>query len=264
MNMRLSTCVLLLLPALVSAQQVSTTSGPCSPIAPGNSGTITIQCAGISSKLGNQLLAILNRIAKNQLDPDAVMLKLDEIQRGVNDIKDRTIGVELAANAIRTLELYIEFDIPTAPSKTDQRASSVGLTAPVAFFDSQKARYRFANLDYQFGDWQMRPTLHRFEFICRPETPTELVGRQIGFLTNMEVLAINYSEFIREALHVPLGEGDVRVQVRVLVNGIEVVNETRNTTVRVLTGGQATLDITRAFGNIESVYKAKLRQSTGR
>jgi hypothetical protein len=79
-------------------------------IAPNNSGTITIQCGGISSKLGNQLVAILNRIAKNQLDPDEVMAKLEEIQKGVNEIRENTaprIISDDAAKAILTaLSVY--------------------------------------------------------------------------------------------------------------------------------------------------------------
>ncbi len=85
--MRISLTTLpLLLPLLASSQQTSTTTGPCSPVAPNNTGTITIQCGGLSPKLGNQLVAILNRIAKNQLDPDAVMAKLDEIGKDVKKL----------------------------------------------------------------------------------------------------------------------------------------------------------------------------------
>jgi hypothetical protein len=259
----LHVAALLLLPWCVTAQETTTTTGPCSPIAPNNSGTITIQCGGISTKFGNQLVAILNRIAKNQLDPDVVMAKLDEIQRGIAEIKGRTQGVELEASAIRTLELRIELDVPTASSAVDQRMSSVGLAVPVALFDAQKARYRFVNLDHQFGDWQVQPTVHRFEFVCTPETPTELLGHGIGFLAGMEVLGINYADFIRQALHLPPADGDVRFHFNLLVNGIEVVNETRSAPVRVLTEGMATMDVGSAFKRIESVYKERLLQRAG-
>lgn len=254
---------LILAPTLVYAQQTATTSGSCSPIAPNNSGTITIQCGGISTKLGNQLVAILNRIAKNQLDPDAVMAKLDEIQRGITEIKDRTHGVELEASAIRTLELRIELDIPTASSGVEQKGSSVGLAVPIALFDAQKTRYRFVNLDHQFGDWQVQPTIHRFEFVCTPETPTELLGHQINFLAGMEVLGINYADFIRQALHAPLGDGDIRFHLNVLVNGLEVVNETRTAPVHVLTEGMATMNVASAFRGIDSVYKEQLVKRAG-
>jgi hypothetical protein len=263
MNMRPRAFLAILLPMFASAQQTSTTSGPCSPIAPNNSGTITIQCDGIASKLGNQLVAILNRIAKNQLDPNAVMAKLDEIQNGITEIKGRTQGVELEANAIRTLELRIELDVPTAASGVQQRASSVGLAVPMALFDAQRTRYRFINVDHQFGDWQVQPTVHRFEFVCTPETPTELLGHQIGFLKGVEVLGISYADFIRQALHVQLADGDVRFHFSVLVNGIEVVNETRNVPVHVLTGGTATLNVSSAFEPIETVYRDGILRRTG-
>jgi hypothetical protein len=89
MKLSLLTSLVLLLSSFVSAQQTSTTSGPCSPIAPNNSGTITIQCGGISPKLANQLIEMMNRIAKDR-DPDAVMTKLDAILKGVNEIRDAT------------------------------------------------------------------------------------------------------------------------------------------------------------------------------
>jgi hypothetical protein len=74
----------LILSCLALAQQSSTTSGPCSPIAPNNTGTIRIDCQGVSAKLGSQLVEILNRIANRQLDPNAVMAKLDEILHAIN------------------------------------------------------------------------------------------------------------------------------------------------------------------------------------
>lgn len=67
--------------------QSSTTSGPCSPIAAQNTGSITINCPGISGEDGRKMLAILNRILSNQINPDLVMVKLDEIQHGVSSIE---------------------------------------------------------------------------------------------------------------------------------------------------------------------------------
>lgn len=77
----------LLFPAVVLAQQSATTSAPCSPIAPDNTGTITITCPGMSKEQWQKMFAILNKIRTNQLDPDVVMTKLDEIRTGVSSIK---------------------------------------------------------------------------------------------------------------------------------------------------------------------------------
>jgi hypothetical protein len=79
--------VMLLLCTPTFAQQSSTTSAPCSPIAPENTGTITITCPGMSREQWQKMLAILNKIRANQIDPDLVMAKLDEIQSGVSSIK---------------------------------------------------------------------------------------------------------------------------------------------------------------------------------
>lgn len=79
--------VFLFFPSVVLAQQSVSTSASCSPIAPHNLGSITINCPGMSKERGDKMLAILNKIQINQLDPDLVMKKLDEIQAGVEDIR---------------------------------------------------------------------------------------------------------------------------------------------------------------------------------
>ena len=66
------------------------TSGACSPAVTGNSNHFTINCSGISRTQGQQLLSILNRILSQQLDPKAVMDKLDEIE---NEVKKGNTGV---------------------------------------------------------------------------------------------------------------------------------------------------------------------------
>ena len=61
------------------------TTGPCSPISSGSNNNFTIRC-GIGKKEGEKMLAILNTILAKQLDPNAVMEKLDEIQKGIRGI----------------------------------------------------------------------------------------------------------------------------------------------------------------------------------
>jgi hypothetical protein len=68
----------------------ATAKGPCSPAVTGNHNVFKIECSGISKEQGDQFLKILNKIASNQLDPNKVMEKLDDIQRGVDDIKKST------------------------------------------------------------------------------------------------------------------------------------------------------------------------------
>src|SRR5258708_17197837 len=65
------------------------TRGACSPANTGDKNVFNITC-GIGKEQGNKMLAILNRIIANQIDPNVVMGKLDEIQKGVNAIRDQT------------------------------------------------------------------------------------------------------------------------------------------------------------------------------
>jgi hypothetical protein len=69
--------------------QTTTTPGqananaPCSVADTGSGNKIQINC-GIGKEQGQKMLAILNKILAKQLDPDAVMAKLDEILHTVN------------------------------------------------------------------------------------------------------------------------------------------------------------------------------------
>lgn len=85
--MRYGSLVLWLLIAVPCGSQTTTgtaeTKGPCSPAVTSSNNQITITCTGISDKLGAQLVDLLNRVAKNQVDAQAMMAKLDSCIEGV-------------------------------------------------------------------------------------------------------------------------------------------------------------------------------------
>lgn len=80
--------VVLLFSSLALAQQSTTTSAPCSPIAPDNKGTITINCPGIPKEQGQKTIDLLNRILAKGADTDALLValneKVDELLHAVN------------------------------------------------------------------------------------------------------------------------------------------------------------------------------------
>lgn len=82
--------LLALIPGVAFAAESAETFGPCSPIAPKNSGTITINCPGISQQQGEQMLRILNKILTSPMGSNAVMEKLDEILHEVNPNAPKT------------------------------------------------------------------------------------------------------------------------------------------------------------------------------
>ena len=59
------------------------TRGSCSPVVTGQNDQFTIHCPGMTNEQGEKLLGIVNKILANELDPQLVLAKLDEIQRGL-------------------------------------------------------------------------------------------------------------------------------------------------------------------------------------
>jgi hypothetical protein len=83
------------------AADTNTTAGQCSPIVTSNRAAVTIECKGMSEQPQKQLVDILNSILQKQLDPAAVMAKLDDIASGAGELKSKSIDAErcLPANS---------------------------------------------------------------------------------------------------------------------------------------------------------------------
>jgi len=90
--MKFAALIMLALGAYMWGQTISSgqakTEGPCSPAVSGNHNQVTITCKGISDKMSAQLVDLMNRIAKNQLDAEAVMDKLDGCLAGVKEVRE--------------------------------------------------------------------------------------------------------------------------------------------------------------------------------
>jgi hypothetical protein len=65
------------------------TSGFCSPAVTGSNNQFTITCQNIPDKLRVQLVDLLNRVARNQADAEAILGKLDGCLEGVKEVRER-------------------------------------------------------------------------------------------------------------------------------------------------------------------------------
>jgi hypothetical protein len=81
----------------------ATTKSSCSPANTGNNNTFNITCQGISDKLGAQLIDLLNRVARNQLDAEAVMSKIDGCLEGVREVGEQQATRHLTEGQKATL-----------------------------------------------------------------------------------------------------------------------------------------------------------------
>jgi len=127
--------ILSLLLAVPCLSQTTTTGGaetkgPCSPAVTGSNNNFAIEC-GIGKEQGHKMLAILNKILANQLDPEAVMTKLDEIQTGVSSIKgeleSKKEQEEEAERKRRTAPLLAVSLVPIAVGKVNLCINSKNL-----------------------------------------------------------------------------------------------------------------------------------------
>lgn len=77
-----------LLAGVCSPQTLKTgaaqSKGYCSPAVTGSNNDFRINCPGIGKEQGKKMVAILNKILENQLDPRVVIAKLDEILKAIN------------------------------------------------------------------------------------------------------------------------------------------------------------------------------------
>jgi hypothetical protein len=82
MRYALGLILLIAIPSLGAQTETgkAETAGPCSSAVTGSNHQFSISCQGVSEEQGSQWLAILNKIAKKQLDPKVVMQKLDEME----------------------------------------------------------------------------------------------------------------------------------------------------------------------------------------
>jgi len=69
-------------------------AGACSPPIANNSGTITIQCSGLSKEVSDQIIQILNKILSSQLDQKAVLKQLDDLSKGYDVLTTRSIDAQ--------------------------------------------------------------------------------------------------------------------------------------------------------------------------
>jgi hypothetical protein len=245
-------------------EQVAHASNASTPTLPQSTTTSTVQVIPkLEPKSGNKSKTVKHKEPDRSqtITQTAGPGGINSVATGNATVTNTVINQE--AGIIRSLELHIELDLPTAPSQINEKASSMGLASAIALFDGQKNRYRFIT-DYQFVDWQMRADLHRFGFVYKPETPTEIVGQRIDFLSHIEMLVVNFADFISTTLPSLLTDGSARIELKVLLNGIEVNAYNATPPMETITQGQANMNVSEGFKTINSSYRAQLLKRTER
>jgi hypothetical protein len=68
--------------------------GACSPPIASNSGSITIQCSGLSKEVSDQIIQILNKILSSQADQKEILRQLSDLSKGYDALAARSIDAQ--------------------------------------------------------------------------------------------------------------------------------------------------------------------------
>jgi len=166
--------------------------------------------------------------------------------------------LELRANTIQSIQLHVSIDAMTPSRPIGNKETSVGLMSAVALFSKDKTRYRFVT-DYQYSMQQISENVNRLMLVYSPEDPTQLLGKPISYLQNMDAFKCDYSDFFRQAGFDPGSMGNP-VSITVFLNGVDVVVlDDRRAAPGVLANGQATMNMSKDFAQVSNLYSSRIR-----
>jgi len=93
------------------------TSGPCSPAISGSNNKTTFTCSGLDPKIASQLVELMNRVATNQLDAQAVMSKLDSCVAQIKTVQEQQQPWHLTPSQKANLQFILGPPPPVNPAK---------------------------------------------------------------------------------------------------------------------------------------------------
>lgn len=172
---------------------------------------------------------------------------------------NKIAGLERKANILHSIELHGSVDAKTPDTPVTESQTSAGMQSAVAFFTEDGTRYRFVT-DFQFSQQQVAPNLRRISFVYKPEDPSQLLGRQISFLENINRFAFNYSAFFK-TVGFGIGSQYNSISLTVFVNGVDlgILSDLR-VDPGLVASRQVNIDVTKGFSNISQRYALQLKK----
>jgi hypothetical protein len=145
----------LLFPCIILAQQSTVTSGQCSPIAPNNNGSVTINCSGLNQaqqKLLESVPALLTKLLASQSDNTSEILsKLDACVAGVTQVKEQQAAWRITEQQRADLQRRLaghHADVSINVIPQDRNAALFGIDLIAALKDYGSYDNKGLNTDY--------------------------------------------------------------------------------------------------------------------
>jgi hypothetical protein len=165
------------------------------------------------------------------------------------------VTIQTGSRIIQSLVLRIA--IEQESSTLVEAGDDFGLQSFIALFTSDKKRIRFGS-DYLVTYTPIEPKTNRISFVYTPESPEEILGKEIEFLASVERLAVNFSSIFEQTKFTQNSEAQMTVKFSVQVNGIPLGQITSTVAAPVLLKGQANMDVAAFFKQLPAAYALKL------
>lgn len=178
--------------------------------------------------------------------------KIDKLQGTLEERNQRIAELDRRVNVINSLEIRVSLDEVTQERPVSDVETCAGKQSAVSLFNKDKTRFRFVT-DFQFSFQQVSKNLRRAFFVYRPEEPTQILGRNIGFLEATEKLAANYSDFLEPIGFDPKNQTHM-ISISFLLNGLETIFLNNIEIAETLSAGQFLLDVNQTFKDISEKY----------
>lgn len=219
-------------------------------------GIILIAIGTLFTYLGQD---INNRIHQSKLVKQNRELsnKIDKYQKDLSEKDNKIQELQKRVNVINSLDIIIFLDEITPNKPITKKETSAGIQSAIALFSKDETRFRFVT-DFQFSFQQISANIRRATFIYKPEEPTQILGRSIEFLEQMEKFVFNYVNFI-DPIGFDRNNQIHKVNIKLLLNGIEVVSlENIPIEQGQLYSGQLVIDVNESFKDTSEIYQRQI------
>lgn len=181
----------------------------------------------------------------------------------VSQLDEKAKRLEQKTKIISSLEFRVFVDELTLPLPLSDKETSAGIQSVVALFDNDNLRYRFVT-DFQFSIQQIQNDIRRINFIYKPESPDQILGKKIDLLSKMKVFVLNFSQ-TPEIFGSPNSQKSYLLTFLMYLNGIQI---TILKDYKLLNGklyqGQINIPVGGQFSKIEKTYSEYIDQEIGR
>lgn len=227
--------------------------------APVHQKSVTGSLSSGSMPLENQgAKSLSNEKLKESQPPQTITQTMNDSPGGIQAGRD--VIIQSDRRLVQSLVLQVTIDSQTSEKPTTHQEMDFGLISTTALFTKDKTRIRFVS-DGRIFDQQVSPKLRRLKLSYSPESPNEVNGNAVDFLSSINMFAVNYVEILKTE---NFAQNDELIVFRlsVILNGIELGSMNANSTAKILTSGQANLDVSSLFNRIPEAYNKAVSQLT--